>query len=105
MASYAEVIDMGSVATRTRAAIVAAAVLAVIAATALPAPADLWLTNAAELACALALGLPAFLRPHHRLVWGRLCVALLEWTAGDMIYTANPDLPFPTDAELGWLAF
>ena len=96
---------MGSVATRTRAAIVAAAILAVIAATALPAPADLWVTNAAELACALALGLRAFLRPHHRLVWGLLCIALLAWTAGDMIYTANPDLPVPSVADLGWLAF
>ncbi|MGE0028459.1 MAG: HD domain-containing phosphohydrolase [Thermoleophilia bacterium] len=96
---------MGSVSTRTRAGIVAAAVVAVVAATAVPAPADLWLTNAAELACALALGLRAFLRPHHRLVWGLLCVALLAWTAGDMIYTADPHLPVPSIADVGWLAF
>ncbi|HMN99070.1 MAG TPA: diguanylate cyclase [Miltoncostaeaceae bacterium] len=96
---------MGSVSTRTRAGIVAAAVVAVVAATAAPAPADLWLTNAAELACAAALGLRAFLRPHHRMVWGLLCVALLAWTVGDAIYTADPDLPVPSIADVGWLAF
>ncbi len=96
---------MGSVSTRTRAGIVAAAVLAVVAATAFPAPTDLWLVNSAELACALALGLRAFLRPHHRLVWGCLCIALLAWTAGDVIYTVDPDLPVPSVADLGWLAF
>jgi diguanylate cyclase (GGDEF)-like protein/putative nucleotidyltransferase with HDIG domain len=96
---------MGSVSTRTRVGIVAAAVLAVVAATAFPAPADLWLLNAAELACALALGLRAVLRPHHRMVWGLLCVALLAWTAGDVLYTADPDLPVPSVADLGWLAY
>jgi diguanylate cyclase (GGDEF)-like protein/putative nucleotidyltransferase with HDIG domain len=101
----AEVMSMGPVSTGTRAGIVAAAILAVAAATAFPAPTDLWLVNAAELACALALGLRALLRPHHRLVWGCLCVALLAWTAGDVIYTVNPDLPVPSVADLGWLAF
>jgi diguanylate cyclase (GGDEF)-like protein/putative nucleotidyltransferase with HDIG domain len=97
--------NMGSVSTRVRVGIVAAAALAVIAVTTVPEPGDLWLLNAAEVACALALGLRAFRRPHHRVAWGLLCIALLAWSAGDVIYTIRPDLPVPSVADLGWLAF
>ena len=98
-------LDMGSISTRARVGIVAAAALVVIAVTAVPEPGDMWLLNAAEVACALALGVRAFLRPHHRVVWGLLCIALLAWSTGDIIYTIRPDLPVPSVADLGWLAF
>ncbi|HTI33640.1 MAG TPA: diguanylate cyclase [Miltoncostaea sp.] len=94
-----------SVSTRARVGIVVAAVIAVVAATAVPAPMDQWLLNAAELACAVVIAARAFSRPHQRVVWGLVAVGLLAWTAGDVIYTIDPDLPVPSIADVGWLAF
>ena len=96
---------MESLSTRTRAALMVAAVGVLLAATAwTPAPWRDWILNGAELACAVALLLRA-LRPQQRLAWGLLGISLLAWTGGDIIYSLRPDLPVPSIADVGWLAF
>ena len=96
---------MESVSARTRAGFLLAVVAALLAATAwAPAPWRDLVLDGVEVACVLALLLRAF-RPHQRVAWGLLGVSLLAWTAGDIIYTLRPDLPVPSIADAGWLAF
>ncbi|MGD9571427.1 MAG: diguanylate cyclase [Thermoleophilia bacterium] len=68
-------------------------------------PARDWTLNAVELACAAALGWRAVRRRDGRLAWALLAVALLAWTAGDIAYTLDPELPVPSVADAGWLLF
>ncbi len=89
-----------------------AAVLALVAAAALAAatqwaagPASAWAVIAVELACVAALAARAIRRRDGRLPWALLAVGLLAWTAGDVVYAVDPDLPVPSIADVGWLVF
>ena len=89
---------------RIAAVLVLVAVLVVVTQWA-SGPARDWALNAVELACAGALAARAVRRRDGRLAWALLAVALLAWTAGDVAYMLDPDLPVPSIADAGWLAF